>query len=63
MVKVYLLMEDNTPIGAYLDLALANTDCWDCLNRQHYLDSSNIDYWVKEVELVTEFGERSPHEC
>ena len=56
ITQIYLLMEEQNPVGAYLDKALADADCWTCNEANHYTDDADApDYWVDEMEVTTEF--------
>ena len=52
ITQIYLLMEEQNPVGAYLDKALADADCWNCNDAQRYLDMEQFNYWVRTVDLV-----------
>ena len=55
-MKVYLLIQERTTVGVYLDKALADADCWTCNEANHYTDDAHApDYWVDEMEVTTEF--------
>lgn len=54
ITQIYLLMEEQNPVGAYLDKALADADCWNCNDAQRYLDMEQFNYWVRTVNLMVD---------
>ena len=54
IAQIYLLMEEQNPVGAYLDKALADADCWNCNDAQRYLDMEQFNYWVRTVNLMVD---------
>jgi len=54
-MMVYLLIQDRTTVGVYMDKALADADCWTCNEANHHSTDEHIaDYWVDEMEVMTE---------
>ena len=54
ITQIYLLMEEQNPVGAYFDKALADADCWNCNDAQRYLDMEQFNYWVRTVNLMVD---------
>ena len=42
ITQIYLLMEEQNPVGAYLDKALADADCWTCNEAQYQKEDGDI---------------------
>ena len=54
IAQIHLLMEEANPVGAYLNKALADADCWNCNEAQRYLDMEQFNYWVKSIDLMVD---------
>lgn len=57
---VYVLMDGNNPVEAYLDKELAHYDCWLCNEAEKFSDNP-MPFYVKVVMLnAATYNDHSP---